>query len=245
MHISKCRLIPERATKTMAKKQRISTVSDIKKKIFIVDDHPVVRDGLARLIEYKQDLKVCGDADDAAEALKSISKLKPDVVIVDISLKSSDGIELTKSIKAQYHKLPVVVLSIHDEAVYAERALRAGASAYLMKDVVSDNIITAIRAVLRGDIYVSDQVAKRFLGHAFQRKSDAGADPVAKLSDREFEIFRLIGSGYKASQIADRMHLSVKTVETYRARIKEKLNIIDASKLLQYAIKWVSSDDRK
>jgi DNA-binding NarL/FixJ family response regulator len=229
----------------MTEKQQQSPASDSKKKVFIVDDHPVVRDGLITLIGHEQDLKVCGYADDAAEALKSISSLKPDVVIADIGLKSSDGIELTKSIKTQHPRLPVVVFSIHDESVYGERALRAGASAYLMKEVVSENIITAIRTVLRGEIYVSDQMAKKFLGNAFQRKSGAGADPVAKLSDREFEIFRLIGGGYKVSQIADRIHLSVKTIETYRARIKEKLNITDASKLLQYAIKWVSSDDKK
>ena len=229
----------------MTQKQRTRTTSNSKKKVFIVDDHPVVRDGLITLIEHEQDLTVCGDADDAAEALKSISTQKPDVVLVDIGLKSSDGIELTKSIKARYPGLPVVVLSIHDESVYAERALRAGASAYLMKEVVSENIITAVRTVLRGEIYVSDQIAKKFLGNAFQRESNAGADPVATLSDREFEIFRLIGGGYKASQIADRLHLSVKTVETYRTRIKEKLNILDASKLLQYAIKWVSSDGKK
>jgi DNA-binding NarL/FixJ family response regulator len=228
----------------MTQKQRLRTASDSKKQVFIVDDHPVVRDGLITLLEHERDLKVCGNADDAAEALKSISTLKPDVVIVDIGLKSSDGIELTKSIKTQHPRLPVVVFSIHDESVYAERALRAGASGYLMKEVVSENIITAVRTVLRGEIYVSDQMAKKFLDKAFSRKSDIGADPVAKLSDREFEIFRLIGGGYKVSQIADRMHLSVKTIETYRARIKEKLNLTDASKLLRYAIKWVSSDDK-
>jgi DNA-binding NarL/FixJ family response regulator len=228
----------------MTQKRQLRTASDSKKKVLIVDDHPVVRDGLITLLEHERDLKVCGNADDAAEALKSISTLKPDVVIVDIGLKSSDGIELTKSIKMRYPKLPVVVFSIHDESVYAERALRAGASAYLMKEVVSENIITAVRTVLRGEIYLSDQMAKKFLDNAFSRKSDIGADLVAKLSDREFEIFRLIGEGYKVSQIADRMHLSAKTIETYRARIKEKLNITDASKLLRYAIKWVSSDDK-
>jgi DNA-binding NarL/FixJ family response regulator len=229
----------------MTQKQRRRKASETRKKVFIVDDHPVVRDGLITLIEHEQDFNVCGDADDAAEALKSISELKPDVVIVDIGLKSSDGIELTKSIKTRYPRMPVVVLSIHDESVYAERALHAGASGYLMKEAASNDIITAIRTVLRGEIYVSDQMAKKLLGNAFSRKSDIGTDPVAKLSDREFEIFRLIGSGYKVSQIADRMHLSSKTIETYRARIKEKLNITDASKLLRYAIKWVSSDDKK
>ena len=229
----------------MAQKQRLRKASDTRKKVFIVDDHPVVRDGLITLIEHEQDFNVCGNADDAPEALKSISELKPDVVIVDIGLKSSDGIELTKSIKTRYPRMPVVVLSIHDESVYAERALHAGASGYLMKEAASNDIITAIRTVISGEIYVSDQMAKKFLGNAFSQKSDIGADPVATLSDREFEIFRLIGGGYKVSQIADRMHLSSKTIETYRARIKEKLNITDASKLLRYAIKWVSSDDKK
>jgi len=222
-------------------KQRQNTAYENKKRVFIVDDHPIVRNGLVTLIDHQQDLKVCGDAEEAAQALKSISELKPDIVIVDISLKSSNGIDLTKSIKARYPRLPVIVLSIHDESVYAERALRAGAEAYLMKEVISENIITAIRTVLSGEIYVSDQIGKKFLRNVFKQKSNMKGDPVAKLSDREFEIFRLIGGGYKTSQIANRMHLSVKTIETYRARIKEKLNFTDASELLRYAIKWVSS----
>jgi DNA-binding NarL/FixJ family response regulator len=245
MYVSKYGPITERAIETMKQKQRQSTTFGNKKRIFLVDDHPIVRDGLITLIEQEQDLKVCGESDEAAQAFKSISELKPDVVIVDIGLKCSDGIELTRNIKARYPRMPVVVLSIHDESVYAERALRAGASGYLMKEAASNDIITAIRTVLSGEIYVSGQMTKKLLGNAFQRKSDIGADPVAKLSEREFEIFRLIGSGYKVSQIADQMHLSVKTIETYRARIKEKLNITDASKLLRYAIKWVSSDDKK
>jgi DNA-binding NarL/FixJ family response regulator len=226
---------------TMVQKQRQNTACENKKRVFIVDDHPIVRNGLVTLIDHQQDLKVCGDAEEAAQALKSISELKPDIAIVDISLKSSNGIDLTKSIKARYPRLPVIVLSIHDESVYAERALRAGAEAYLMKEVISENIITAIRTVLSGEIYVSDQIGKKFLRNVFKRKSNMRGDPVAMLSNREFEIFRLIGGGYKASQIANRMHLSVKTIETYRARIKEKLNFTDASELLRYAIKWVGS----
>jgi len=225
----------------MVQKQRQNTAYENKKRVFIVDDHPIVRNGLVTLIDHQQDLKVCGDAEEAAQALKSISELKPDIVIVDISLKSSNGIDLTKSIKARYPRLPVIVLSIHDESVYAERALRAGAEAYLMKEVISENIITAIHTVLSGEIYVSDRIGKKFLRNVFKRKSNMRGDPVAMLSNREFEIFRLIGGGYKASQIANRMHLSVKTIETYRARIKEKLNFTDASELLRYAIKWVGS----
>jgi DNA-binding NarL/FixJ family response regulator len=230
---------------TMTQEQRRNTTFEDKKSVFIVDDHPVVRDGLITLINHQQDLKVCGEAGDAAQTLKSISELKPDVVIVDIGLKSSDGLELTKSIKAQYPRLPVIVLSIHDESVYAERALRAGAQAYLMKEVVSENIITAIRTVLSGEIYVSNTMAKKLLRKLAAGKTHTIIAPIDSLSDRELEIFRLIGQGYKPSKIARSMHLSVKTVETYRARIKEKLNLTDASELLRYAIEWVSSSDRK
>jgi len=225
----------------MTQKQRRNTTFENEKRIFIVDDHPIVRDGLITLINHQQDLKVCGEAGEAAQALKSISELKPEVVIVDIGLKSSDGIELTKSIKARYPRLPVIVLSIHDESVYAERALRAGAQAYLMKEVVSENIVTAIRTVLRGEIFVSNTMSKKLLRKLATGKTNTISAPMDSLSDRELEIFRLIGQGYKPSKIAQSMHLSVKTVETYRARIKGKLNLIDADELLRYAIKWVSS----
>jgi len=221
----------------MAQKRQQST----KKRIFIVDDHPIVREGLITIINHDKDLAVCGEADEPQEALKAISELRPDVVIVDITLKNSDGIELTKSIKARYPKLPVIVLSIHDESVYAERALRAGAQAYLMKEVVSDNIVTAIRTVLSGEVYVSNTMGKKMLRKLAAGKADTISGPMDSLSDRELEIFRLIGQGYKPSKIAKSMHISVKTVETYRARIKEKLNLADADELLRYAIRWVSS----
>jgi len=221
----------------MAQKRQQST----KKRIFIVDDHPIVREGLITIINHDKDLAVCGEADEPQEALKAISELRPDVVIVDITLKNSDGIELTKSIKARYPKLPVIVLSIHDESVYAERALRAGAQAYLMKEVVSDNIVTAIRTVLSGEVYVSNTMGKKMLRKLAAGKADTISVPMDSLSDRELEIFRLIGQGYKPSKIAKSMHISVKTVETYRARIKEKLNLADADELLRYAIRWVSS----
>ena len=161
---------------------------------------------------------------------------------MDIGLKSSDGIELTKSIKARYPRLPVIVLSIHDESVYAERALRAGAQAYLMKEVVSENIVTAIRTVLSGEIYVSNTIGKKLLRKISATGNvDTISAPIDSLSDRELEIFRLIGQGYKPSKIAESMHLSVKTVETYRARIKDKLNLANADELLRYAIQWISN----
>ncbi|MHC4647465.1 MAG: response regulator transcription factor [Planctomycetota bacterium] len=208
----------------MAQKRRHSNTDGKKRRVLIVDDHPIVRDGLGTLIDHERDLEMCGEADDAQDALRVIAELRPDVAIVDLTLKNSDGLELTKSIKAQYSGLPVIILSIHDESVYAERALRAGAQAYLMKEVASENIIKAIRTVLAGEVYVSDEIAKKFLRKAAGGKAEQAGTPTEILSDREFEIFNLIGEGYKTSQIARRMHLSVKTVETYRGRIKGKLD---------------------
>ena len=210
-------------------------------RVFLVDDHPIVRDGLKTLIERREDLMVCGEAEDAGNALRAIRQAEPDVVVTDITLKESDGLELTKDIVARYSDLPVIVLSIHEESTYCERALRAGAHGYLMKEVASENIIEAIRTVLTGEIYISSAMAKRFLHKMVRGRTTKVQSPVETLSDRELEIFMLIGQGYKASQIADRLHLSVKTVETYRARIKEKLDLADAGQLLQFAIKWTSS----
>jgi DNA-binding NarL/FixJ family response regulator len=216
-----------------------------KTQVLIVDDHPVIKDGLVTIVNHEQDFNACGQADDAAEALKAIAELKPDIVVTDISLKNSDGIELTKSIKAICPRLPVIIFSVHDESLYAERALLAGAKAYLMKDEVSENIIKAIRTVLRGEIYVSDTISKKFLHKIAGDKAGTNKTPIENLSDREFEIFRLIGKGYKASQIARQLHLSIKTIETYRTRIKEKLDLVDASELLQYSIKWAKSQNRE
>ncbi len=223
------------------KKEQVKT--DRKTQILIVDDHPVVREGLETMLNHEQDLNVCGQAEDAPHALQAIAELNPDIAIVDISLKNSDGIELTKAIKAKYPELFVIVLSVHDESVYAERVLLAGAHAYLMKDVVSENIVKAIRTVLRGDIYVSDAVAKKFLHIIAGDKAGITKTAIDHLSDREFETFRLIGQGYKASQIASQLHLSVKTIETYRSRIKEKLGLTNAAQLLQYSIAWARNQN--
>lgn len=229
----------------MALKKKQDKTNKNKTQVLIVDDHPVIRDGLLTIVNHEQDLNVCGQADDAAVALKAIAELKPDIVVTDISLKSSDGIELTKIIKARCPRLPVIIFSVHDESLYAERALLAGAKAYLMKDEVSENIIKAIRTVLNGDIFVSDTISKKFLHKIAGDRAGAAKTPIENLSDRELEIFRLIGEGYKASQIARQLHLSIKTIETYRTRIKEKLGLADASELLQYSIKWAKSQDRE
>lgn len=229
----------------MALKKKQDKTTENKTQILLVDDHPVVRDGLTTIINHERDLNVCGEADDAHEALKAAAELKPDIVVLDISLKNSDGIELTKTIKSKYPKLPVVVLSVHDESVYAERALLAGAKAYLMKDAVSENIVKAIRTVLSGEIYVSNTISKKFLHKIAGDKADTTKTTIENLSDREFEVFRLIGEGYKPSQIAKKLHLSVKTIETYRGRLKEKLNLNSAIEISQYAIKWAKSQDRE
>ena len=229
----------------MTLKRKQDKNNEDKTQVLIVDDHPVVRDGLTTIINHERDLNVCGEAEDAHEALKAATELEPDVLVVDISLKNSDGIELTKTIKTKYPKLPIVVLSIHDESVYAERALRAGARAFLMKDAVSENIVKAIRTVLSGEIYVSNTISKKFLHEVAGDTTGTTKTPIENLSDREFEVFRLIGEGYKASHIAKQLHLSTKTIETYRSRIKEKLNLPNAAELLQYSIKWAKSQDRE
>jgi len=226
------------------KKEQPKQVDEGKTKILIVDDHPIVRQGLAELINHEQDLTVCGQAEDALEALRIIKELKPNMVIVDISLKETSGLELIKDIGAQYANLPVLALSMHDESLYAERALRAGAKGYIMKAEATENVVTAIHKVLSGQIYVSDKMAAKMVRKLVSSEPQVGASAIEHLSDRELEVFHLIGQGYGTRQISERLHLSVKTIETYRAHIKEKLNLVDASELLQYAIQWVRSQDK-
>ena len=212
-----------------------------KRKILIVDDHPIVRDGLIRLIREEQDLTVCGQAEDAHQALKAISESRPDIAIVDITLKSSDGIDLMKSIRSQYPKLPVLILSMHDEILYAERALRAGAQGYIMKQEASKKLMVAIHEILSGRIYCSDKISRRVMRKFARGKTDIKDSPIDSLSDRELQVFRLIGCGYRTSEIAKKLYLSVKTIETYRTHIKEKLNLANSAELLRYAILWVNS----
>ncbi len=213
-------------------------------RILIVDDHPIVRQGLAELINHEQDLEVCGHAEDAPEALGIIKESEPNMVIVDISLKETSGMDLIKDIKAQYPKLPVLALSMHDESLYAERALRAGAKGYVMKAEATEKVITAIRKILDGQIYVSDRMSAKMVRKLVEGGPDAGESAIECLSDRELEVFHLIGQGYGTRQIAERLYLSIKTIETYREHIKEKLNLADANELLQYAIQWIHSQDK-
>jgi DNA-binding NarL/FixJ family response regulator len=206
-------------------------------KVFLVDDHPIVRQGLALFIEREPDLMVCGEAEDATSALQAIRESAPDFVILDISLNGPDGLELLKTLRVRYPNLPALVLSMHDESVYAERALRAGANGYIMKQEAADKVITAIRHILGGDVYLSDNLTKRML-QQFVNGSISPRDPLAKLSDRELEVFRLIGAGHGTRQIADELHVSTKTVESYQAHIKEKLALRNARELVQHAVEW-------
>ncbi len=213
-----------------------------KTRILIVDDHAIVRFGIAQVINRQTDMTVCGEEENASKALDAISALKPDLVIADISLKDSSGLELMRNIKAQYPRLPVLVVSGHDESIYAEIAFRAGALGYLMKEEALEKILTAIRRVLSGAVYVSDAMAARLLQQQIRGQSDINESPVKSLSDREMEVFRLIGQWKKTRDIAAELHLSIKTIEYYREQIKRKLNLKDAAELTQYATSWVQRE---
>jgi len=217
-------------------------VEDTRTRILLVDDHAVVRYGIAQLINRQADLVVCGEEEAASNALSAISKLKPDLVIADISLKDSSGLELMRNIKAQYSGLPVLVVSAHDESIYAEIAFRAGALGYLMKQEALDKIISAIRRVLSGNIYVSEALAAKMLQQQIRGKTDIQESPVKGLSDRELEVFQLIGQWKKTSEIAQELHLSVKTIEYYREQIKRKLNLKNSAELTQHATAWVQRE---
>ena len=225
----------------MAQKKQSDQTPDKKTRILIVDDHPIVRQGLAELVNHEEDFAVCGQAEDYHEALRALDQLNPDMAVVDISLKETSGLELIKDVHLQHPDLPVLALSMHDETLYAERALRAGAMGYIMKQEATENVIAAIRRVLAGEIYVSERMASRMVRKLVTGQTVTSASPVDCLSDRELEVFRLIGKGHGTRQISERLCLSVKTIETYRAHIKDKLALADAAELLQYAIKWLGS----
>ena len=211
-----------------------------KHRILIVDDHPLFRHGIGDLINAEADLEVCGEADNAPSALEGIRHLGPDLVTIDISLRGANGIELLKSIKAEHPKLPLLVLSMHDESLYALRSLRAGARGYIMKQEALDRVMSAIRQVLRGELFVSPSMSGRMIEEFVQGGSGNGGGSIAdKLTDRELEILQLIGQGHGVQQIARELNLSAKTVETHRAHIKEKLNFQTARELARFAVQWV------
>jgi DNA-binding NarL/FixJ family response regulator len=209
-----------------------------KHRIFLVDDHPLVREGLTNLINRQDDLIVCGEAEDSSEAIGGIAKTRPDVAVIDISLKNESGLELVKNLGSQFPLVALIVLSMHDEALYAERALRAGARGYVMKRETTKSVLTAIRRVLEGSVYLSERVVNGMARKLSLSDKAAVGSPVDRLSDRELEIFRLLGQGRTTSQIADDLHLSLKTVQAYCARAKEKFGVSSLAELLRAAIRW-------
>jgi DNA-binding NarL/FixJ family response regulator len=208
--------------------------------VFVVDDHPIVRQGLVQLIEQEPDLKVCGEAADVKEARATLSKIVPDIVILDLSLRDSDGLELVKDIRSKYHQLPVLVLSMHDESIYAERLLSAGANGYIMKQAAADQLLVAVRRVLAGGIYVSERVGASMIERFAVSGRVQSANPIDRLSNREIQVLNLIGRGKTTREIAGNLNLSVKTVESHRQRIKKKLNLQTAPQLVQFAVNWYS-----
>jgi DNA-binding NarL/FixJ family response regulator len=213
-------------------------------KILLVDDHPLVREGLANLIHQQPDLEVCGEAAGEPQALQMIGTLQPDIAVVDLSLEDGSGLELMKSIKAMHPAVAMLALSMHDESLYAERALRAGARGYLMKREAAKKVIQGIRAVLAGQVFVSDKIAA-LMAERFVEGRTAAASPVAQLSDRELEVFQLLGRGQSTRQIADHLHVGFKTVQAYCARIKDKLQLANATELLRAAMQWNAEQPEK
>lgn len=210
-----------------------------RRRVLVVDDHPIIRQGLSLLIDREPDLTVCGHAEDAHSAAQAIADLRPDLVILDISLGGQDGLDLLKQVRLRDGELPILVLSMHDESIYAERVLRAGANGYIMKQEATGLVLTAVRRILDGQVYVPERIATRML-RQYARGAGAGpVSPLASLSDRELEVFRLIGAGRSTRQIAQSLQLSVKTVESYQAHLKEKLGLRNARELQHHAIEWV------
>jgi DNA-binding NarL/FixJ family response regulator len=209
-----------------------------KYRVLLVDDHPIVRQGLGLLIDREGDLSVCGEADGAHSAFHAIETLRPDIVLLDISLNGPDGLEVLKEIRVKTGSLPVLILSMHDESIYAERAMRAGANGYIMKQEATEKVLIAIRRILQGDVYLSDRLTTTMLQQYVRGGAHTKSSPLLNLTDRELEVFRLIGEGHGTRQIADELHLSVKTIESYQAHIKEKLALRNARELVQHAIEW-------
>ena len=224
----------------MATRAQLSPLTK-KHKVLLVDDHPVVRQGLALLVGREPDLLVCGEADGARSAFQAIETLQPDIVVLDISLAGPDGLDVLKEIRMRSGNLPVLILSMHDESIYAERALRAGANGYIMKQEATEKVLIAIRKILKGDVYLSERLTSAMLNQFVHGSDTIKSSPIVSLTDRELEIFRLIGEGHSTRQIADELHLSVKTIESHQAHIKEKLALRNARELVQHAIEWTVS----
>jgi DNA-binding NarL/FixJ family response regulator len=213
------------------------------RRIFLVDDHPVTRAGVGALLGQQANFQICGEADSAPKAIDLIPKLNPELAIVDISLKTTSGIELIKNLNALSRDLKVLVLSMHDEFLYAERALRAGAKGYVMKDQAADTLVGAVRRVLSGELHVSEKMKERMLNRFVSNKRDELTFSMDSLSDREMEVLVHIGNGYSTRQIAAKLNLSVKTIDSYREHLKIKLRLDKGADLVRHAIQWVKSEE--
>ena len=212
-----------------------------RKQILVVDDHPMTRAGLVQLISRQTDIEICSEAGNPVEAFNELSKKKPDLVLTDITMPGRSGIEFIKDLVAVHSELPILVVSMHDEMIYAERVLRAGARGYIMKEAGGENLLAAIRQVLSGQVYVSPKMSSKILDGLSGRKPRGSSSPIEKLSDREFEIFQLIGLGESTREIAKQLHLSPKTVDVHRSHIKAKLELKDATALVRHAVRWVET----
>ena len=208
------------------------------RRVLIVDDHPIVRQGLRRVMENEVDLSVCGEAESVRDARQAIKDLKPDALIADISLKQGDGIELVRDVRAHHPQLPILVLSMHDETIYAERMLSAGANGYIMKQAASEQFLIAMRRVLDGGIYVSEAVGNNMIQKFAAGAAYISANPIDRMSNRELQILHMIGKGMSTRETAQSLNLSIKTVESHRQRIKRKLNLATGTQLIQYAVNW-------
>jgi|SwirhirootsSR2_FD_contig_31_16028383_length_795_multi_4_in_0_out_0_1 DNA-binding NarL/FixJ family response regulator len=212
-----------------------------KTKIYIIDDHPIMVQGLKELINNQKDLKVIGSSDDWHVALEQVKKIQPDLIMLDVTLKDANGIEVLKNLKIHVPNIKILMLSMHDENLYAMRSLKAGAQGYIMKQEAVEKVLGAIRQVLAGEVYLSESMSKRTMFQLLGRGGTRTGSPLEDLSDRELEVFTLIGQGCTTRQIAEKLHLSIKTVETHRAHIKEKLNLKNSTELVQHAIHWRES----
>jgi DNA-binding NarL/FixJ family response regulator len=222
----------------MRRKSRTAGTARHRTRILLVDDHPLVRERLAEIINREPDLTVCAEAEDRHDAIAAIAAKRPDLAIIDLTLKNSDGLELIKDIRSRWPKLRMLVVSMHDESLYAERVIRAGALGYITKQEATRNILVAIRRVLANTIYLNEKIASHIISRLTAHAGAVAATPAELLSDRELQVFDLTGQGLNTNEIAARLHVAVKTIETYRARVREKLRLKNASELLQSAISW-------
>jgi DNA-binding NarL/FixJ family response regulator len=231
----------------MKPKQKIPAPAPVsaRRRILVVDDHPFMRAGIAQLINQQADLEVCGEAGNTADAVRAVAQLRPDLVLSDLTMADRGGLEFIKDLQAAGSSPPVLVVSMHDEAIYAERVLRAGARGYIMKEAGGESLLGAIRQVLRGEIYVSQKLAAGLLENLSGRRPRGSDSPIKQLTDREFEIFQLIGQGKSTHDISAQLHLSPKTVDVHRANIKAKLALKDATALVRHAVRWVETQGRE